>query len=48
MDRGAWWATIHGVAKSYAPTTGAVQFPILGMLWAQSTRCCGKYEAVNL
>ena len=19
MDRGAWWATVHGVAKSYTP-----------------------------
>ena len=21
MDRGAWWATVHGVAKSQAPLT---------------------------
>ena len=30
-----------GIAKNYAPTTGAVQFPILGMLRTQSTKCCG-------
>ena len=21
MDRGAWWATVHGVAKSWTPLT---------------------------
>ena len=32
MDRGAWWATAHGVAKSQTPSTHAEQKMYTAML----------------
>ena len=41
MDRGAWWATAHGVAKSQTrlsthPHRGTISVPQPRFLWAQS------------
>ena len=27
MDRGTWWATVHGVAKSWTPERLTLHFP---------------------
>ena len=29
MDRGAWWATVHGVAKSWTSILGSFTFLVL-------------------
>ena len=50
MDRGAWWATVHGVAKSQ---TGLMDYQIQAHSacctrgqWIQEMRGCGKEETL--
>ena len=35
MDRGAWWATVHGVAKSYLQLSGYAQHSTEGFRESQ-------------
>ena len=30
MDRGAWWATVHGVAESATPESVALSLSLIG------------------
>ena len=41
MDRGAWWATVHGVAKRVDMTKGLnsnnnqLKYTLMGELWSR-------------
>ena len=38
MDRGAWWATVHEVAKSLTPLSTKVCWKPLDLIWLQQLR----------
>ena len=42
MDRGAWWATVHGVTKSRTrlSTTGTVGCLLQAFQWTQAANVC--------
>ena len=42
MDRGAWWATVHGVTKSWTQLSDLTNFNFIwppSAIWSQ-TKCC--------
>ena len=49
MDRGAWWATVHGVAKSWSrlkrlstPLNGPEACPAFRLQFAHLTHSCHR------
>ena len=49
MDRGAWWATVHGVAKSRTPLSDfTFTFTFIGhMIWGFPCGTAGKESSCN-
>ena len=39
MDRGAWWAAVHGVAKNRTRLSDFSGPCLLGWLWGLSAKC---------
>ena len=33
MDRGAWWAIVHGVAKNWTQLKGLSMYPFIERVW---------------
>ena len=49
MDRGAWWATVHGVAKSWTQqVTEHAREACLTLLCSQTLHCCYYLSAESL
>ena len=44
MDRGAWWATVHGVAKSWMPFTQYIMSDYQEKNYIFKQRGCDKYD----
>ena len=49
MDRGAWWATVHGVSKSWTPqwlSTSTTQHKVMFLIrvWLLSLECVWTYR----
>ena len=45
MDRGTWWATVHGVAKSQTPLSMPLSIYMYNIIFVLLTKIFSIYQA---